>query len=48
MGINIWKIGKLLVKFALIYNGKRTATVIAIEKCELYALNGITFREILK
>ena len=35
-------------ELALIQNGKRTATAMAIEKSELFVLNGINFREILK
>jgi cGMP-dependent protein kinase len=35
-------------ELALIQNGKRTATAIAIERCELFVLNGVTFREMLK
>ena len=42
------KDGDTFGEIALIHNGKRTATAMTIEKCELFVLNGITFREILK
>ena len=42
------KDGETFGEIALIQNGKRTATAITIERCELFILNGITFREILK
>ena len=35
-------------ELALIQNGRRTATAIAIERSELFMLNGVHFREILK
>ena len=42
------KEGDSFGELALIQNGKRTATAVTIEKSELFILNGITFREILK
>ena len=42
------KDGETFGELALIQNGKRTATAITIEKCELFILNGVTFREMLK
>ena len=42
------KDGDTFGELALIQNGKRTATAITIEKCELFVLNGVTFREMLK
>ena len=42
------KDGDTFGELALIQNGKRTATAVAIERSELFVLNGVTFREILK
>jgi CRP-like cAMP-binding protein len=42
------KDGDTFGELALIQNGKRTATATAIERSELFVLNGVTFREILK
>ena len=42
------KDGETFGELALIQNGKRTATAIAIERSELFVLNGVNFREILK
>ena len=42
------KDGDTFGELALIQNGKRTATAVTIENCELFVLNGVTFREILK
>ena len=42
------KDGETFGELALIQNGKRTATAVTIEKCEIFVLNGVTFREILK
>ena len=42
------KDGDTFGEIALMHNGKRTATAITIEKCDLFILNGVTFREILK
>ena len=42
------KDGDTFGELALIQNGKRTTTAVTIENCELFVLNGVTFREILK
>ena len=42
------KDGDTFGELAIIQNGKRTATAVTIENCELFVLNGVTFREILK
>ena len=42
------KDGETFGELALIQNGKRTATAVAIEKSEIFILNGVTFREMLK
>ena len=40
--------GETFGEIALIQNGKRTASAVTIERSELFILNGITFREMLK
>ena len=42
------KDGETFGELALIQNGKRTATAVTIERSQLFVLNGVTFREILK